>query len=370
MKRLRDGLDSKCLKICIYAGVTVIVTAVALVLLYLTGDIWINIWNVFLAVIKPLILGAVLCYLLAPLEAWVEKLINKGEPKKWAKMVAVILTYALISISIICVIILIVLTMYKSLSVISIDGIKEYYLSLVEDLSDFEAVITELFSKFGLPIDKIPSIFGSLVSGVAGFFSMLVFGIIFSIYFLLDGERISKYFRRAFRLIFGEKNNEQLHIFLDDADQAFSGYIRGQFLDAVIVAILCSISLQIAGVPSAIVIGILTGLGNLIPYFGPVVGYVVTAIVCIPGGDWLKLVIGFGIIAILMFVDGNIINPKLLSSNIEVHPLLVIAALIGGGVIGGLVGMIVAVPIAALLKLQFDRYLDKKEKKGEGNEQL
>ena len=117
-------------------------------------------------------------------------------------------------------------------------------------------------------------------------------------------------------------------------------------------------------------VGLFTGLGNLIPYFGPVVGYVVTVIICIPGGNWTEMIIGIIVIAILMFVDGNVINPKLLSSSIEVHPLLVIAALLGGGVIGGLVGMIVAVPIAALLKLQLDRYLDKKEKKGDCDEQF
>lgn len=368
MKRIKDSLDSKCMKICIYAGVTVIVTAVALMLLYLTGGVWLKIWNVILAIIKPLILGGVLCYLMAPLEAWMEKLLNRGGQKGWAKTVAVILTYVLIFVSLILLLILIVLTMYKSFSVISIDGIQEYYNSLMEDITDFEAVITDVFTKFGLPIDKIPGIFGALVSGVAGFFSLLIFGIIFSVYFLLDGERIGKYFRRVFRVIFGNRNDEQLSLFLNDADQAFSGYIRGQFLDAVIVAVLCSIALQIAGIPSAIVIGILTGLGNLIPYFGPVVGYLVTAIVCIPSGDWLELAIGIGVIAILMFVDGNIINPKLLSNSVEVHPLLVIAALIGGGVVGGLVGMIVAVPIAALLKIQLDRYLDKKEKKGDCDE--
>ena len=63
----------------------------------------------------------------------------------------------------------------------------------------------------------------------------------------------------------------------------------------------------------------------------------------------------------LVTVDGNIINPRLLSDNVEVHPLLVVAALLAGGAIGGFVGMLVAVPVAALLKLQFDRYLERKE---------
>ena len=63
-----------------------------------------------------------------------------------------------------------------------------------------------------------------------------------------------------------------------------------------------------------------------------------------------------------MLVDGNLINPRLLSNNIKIHPLLVVAALIGGGALGGIVGMIVAVPVAALLKVQLDHYLDKKER--------
>jgi predicted PurR-regulated permease PerM len=73
------------------------------------------------------------------------------------------------------------------------------------------------------------------------------------------------------------------------------------------------------------------------------------------------MILGVAIIAIIMFIDGNIINPRLLSANVDVHPLLVVAALLGGGVLGGIAGMLVAVPTAALLKLQFDRYLQKLE---------
>ena len=355
--------DSKYLKISIYAGATVLVTAVALMLLYLTGGVWAKLWAVFMAILKPLIVGVVLCYLLLPIVNWFEKLFTKGGPKSWARLVAVILTYVLILLAILILLALIILTMYKSFSAISIEGIKSFFLSLSKDVSGFEQLIKDLMKGIGLPVDKLPGIFGSLVSGIAGFFSLLLFGVIFSVYFLLDGQRIGTYLRRVFTAFAGQKNNEDLTLFLDDVDQVFSGYIRGQFLDAIIVAVITSAGLSIVGVPSAIVVGIFTGLGNLIPYFGPVVGYVATAIVCIPGGNWKEMIIGFVMIAVLMFVDGNIINPRLLSNSIEVHALLVIAALLGGGVIGGLVGMIVAVPIAALLKLQLDRYLEKKEKK-------
>ena len=65
--------------------------------------------------------------------------------------------------------------------------------------------------------------------------------------------------------------------------------------------------------------------------------------------------------SVILVLDGNVINPKLLSSNVEVHPLLVFVAMIAGSEVGGLVGMLVAVPLAALLKIEFDKFIDAKE---------
>ena len=148
---------------------------------------------------------------------------------------------------------------------------------------------------------------------------------------------------------------------MKDADSAFSGYIRGQLIDAAIVAVLVSVVLGLAGVPYPVIIGVFTGLGNLIPYLGAVSGYLVTVLVCLPAGEFQKMILGLVLIAVVMFIDGNVINPKLLSDNVEVHPLLVVAALIAGGAVGGIAGMLIAVPSAALIKRQFDRALQKME---------
>ena len=136
-------------------------------------------------------------------------------------------------------------------------------------------------------------------------------------------------------------------------------------MDAAIVGVLATIALSIAAVPYAAIVGICIGFGNLIPYFGPIVGYVATVLVCLPSMAIDKMIIGLVIIAVIMFVDGNIINPRLLSANVDVHPLLVVAALIAGGAVGGIAGMLIAVPSAALVKLQFDRYLESLEKRRE-----
>ena len=107
--------------------------------------------------------------------------------------------------------------------------------------------------------------------------------------------------------------------------------------------------------------GLLAGLGNLIPYVGGPVGFGSIALVCLPSAAWGKMIAGFVAMGLIMVVDANVINPKLLSDNVEVHPLLVVTALIAGGAIGGIAGMLIAVPTAALIKMQFDRALQKME---------
>jgi predicted PurR-regulated permease PerM len=94
---------------------------------------------------------------------------------------------------------------------------------------------------------------------------------------------------------------------------------------------------------------------------GPILGYGAIILFCVITGEFGKLVLGLILMAIIMFIDGNVINPKLLSASVEVHPLLVVAALIAGGAVGGFLGMIIAVPTAALIKLYFERFLVKRE---------
>ena len=109
------------------------------------------------------------------------------------------------------------------------------------------------------------------------------------------------------------------------------------------------------------VIGLLTGIGNLIPYVGPIIGFASLAIVAISEGSMFHLAAGGAVLGLVMAIDGNIINPKLLSDNVEIHPVLVIVALIAGGEIGGVLGMLLAVPCAALLKLQFERFIERRK---------
>ncbi len=124
------------------------------------------------------------------------------------------------------------------------------------------------------------------------------------------------------------------------------------------MAILVGCSLTLIGVRYAVIIGILSGIGNLIPYIGPIVAYGSTIIVCLVCQDLKRLLVAIVVLFVIQTVDGNVINPRLLSSNVDVHPMLVIAALIVGGAFGGIVGMLFAVPVAGFFKIQFEKGID------------
>ena len=362
IKKFIRGLDQKYLKICIYSAVTVLLTVIIGALAFSTGPFWSRLWAISTAVLKPIIIGGIICYLLLPVVNKFEKLFNRNQKHGWARTVSVLMTFAIIAAIIIIVLGMIIVSIYKNLGSLSIESLKEMINKLEEDYAEIGHYLEQALASFNISTKNVSAILKSVAGAVESFFSGLLFGVIFAVYFLLDEKNsIVSYWSRAFRLIFGDKQRESFKTFIKDADNAFSGYIRGQMVDAAIVGVLAAVSLSIAGVPYAVIIGICIGLGNLIPYFGPILGYAATVIVCLATGAYVKMVIGLVIIAVIMFVDGNIINPKLLSDNVDVHPLLVVAALLGGGVLGGIAGMLIAVPTAALLKLQFDRHLQRLE---------
>ena len=122
--------------------------------------------------------------------------------------------------------------------------------------------------------------------------------------------------------------------------------------------ILISTTLSIVGVRFAVIVGIIAGMGNLIPYCGPFIAYGASIIICLANGEFTKMIIAIVALIVIQAIDGNIIGPKLLSHSIKVHPLLVIICLIIGNSVGGLLGMLLAVPVGALIKVIFMRFIE------------
>lgn len=372
--KLFDKLDKQYLKISGYT----IATAAAIIALVLIAQRIEPIWAGICAgatwigdVIKPVIIGLVIAYILYPICRFYEKRLP-GKLGKHSTAVGL----AVLSIMIVLGVILAILALAatKHLSGISGDGIVAMLNALYNDLIQFETDLREwlvsmdvaentvfewestLFAALYGLMDTVTSKAGSLVGRITGGASTLMFALMFAVYFMLDAENLKRYWGNAVRTIWSDKVNHAIAVITSDADKAFSGYFRGQSIDAIFMAVVIIVSFSLAGVKYGVLIGVLTGLGNLIPYLGPIFGYGLTILAGLITGDIRGLIIGVIIIAIIQGVDGAIVNPKLLSSSIQIHPMLVLVALIAGGKIGGIVGMLVAVPCAAVLKIWFERY--------------
>ena len=371
----------------------VVFYALVLALLYHLGvrildhfpELGVHLQNLFpwaSQVISPLLLGFAIAYLLSPICHFFERILSKNallsKKQSLCQNISILMTFLLLILGVVFLGSLLLSTLTKSIQVLRFED-------LFQGIEDFASTIEKFYSDLYVRLGNLPiggedakeavqlllqkavvffqnmgnSVFSSLGS-LAGALSTLVFGIIFSLYFLADGQKILSYWARIFRLLFGERRLEKLRRFFIDADRVFAGYLRGQIIDGTIMAVLVSVSLSILQVRYAIVIGVLTGFGNLIPYVGPFIAYGLTALVCLVYGDFTKLLPALIALFVIQTIDGNVINPRLLSQNIDVHPLVVIIALIIGGSLGGFLGIFLAAPVASLIKLELDKFMERK----------
>ncbi|MCC6094319.1 MAG: AI-2E family transporter [Eubacterium sp.] len=301
---------------------------------------------------------------------------RRGKNKKRStRGLAVAITCLIVALIIFVLLSLIVSTITSQLSVISMKSFDTITVGFVNNLNalavNIESVlhklnissaqINDLVNQAGTAVsDSIEKIARNLIGNIKNlpsFFSMLLFAIIFGIYFMVDGEGLKKYWGHVFRTIAGKKGRKYLEEFASEADRVFSGYIRGQLIDALFMAVAVSITLSVIHVRYAIIIGVLTGIGNLIPYVGPFVAYGSTAIVCLLNWNLQRFIIAMVVLFILQTIDGNVVNPKLLGNSIRIHPVLVIVSLLIGEKVGGLLGMIIAVPCGGLLKVYFEKLI-------------
>ena len=368
MKELLKTLDRQYVKIAVYAGIAVLITFFVGYAIYQNLPALAVFSKLFRAVLKPVVIGGVFAYLLVPLvniiNKWFQKMF-KG--KKWTKTVSVFLCYILIFVVIIAFLALISQKVITNINVESISALIETY---QEQLNQLVEKAREYLASLNINIPMISNSVTGAISSVASGFSTLMFGVIFSIYFLIDGDNLAGYWGNVCSKILPPRTIRWGNEMMADADKCFSGYIRGQVTDAILVGVVITIVFSILKQPYAAVIGFITGFGNLIPYFGPTLGYIAVILANVINGVNLPgMAIGLAALQIVMMIDGNIVNPKLLAGAIQVHPLLVIASLLAGGAIGGLVGMLLAVPVGAFLKMQFEKWLAKKEPPKDSDEE-
>ncbi|MDG6155277.1 AI-2E family transporter [Lactococcus formosensis] len=197
----------------------------------------------------------------------------------------------------------------------------------------------------------------------------IVVGIIISIYLLLYKESILQIIFRFGKISAKQEHLQAIKYYLRQTDIIFYKFISTQFIDACIMWVLSTLLLlllHVTGVahnPFSVALGLLIGICNMIPYFGSIFASIVAMIIAFFTGGWEAGLVTIVMLIILQQIDGNIIGPKLMSGALNVNPIIVIISISIGGAYFGVIGMFVAVPIAALLKIIFIEYLEAKESK-------
>jgi predicted PurR-regulated permease PerM len=134
-------------------------------------------------------------------------------------------------------------------------------------------------------------------------------------------------------------------------------FIRGQLIDASAVGIMTMVGLAILGIPNFLLIGIIAGLGNIIPYLGPVIGFLPAFFLMMVSPEGLTVLglakIG-GLFVVVQFIESNFIYPVAVGKSVDLHPLLVILGITVGGSLGGVIGMLIAVPLISILKVTIE----------------
>jgi predicted PurR-regulated permease PerM len=195
-------------------------------------------------------------------------------------------------------------------------------------------------------IARVGNFAGSAVPFVTGFFDFLldvVVVAVLSIYFLIDGSRMTQWFRTNM------PQAAQSNFLLDTLQRVVGGYIRGQFLLAVIIGVLVGGGLTLFHVPYALLLGVLAFILEFIPILGTLVSGLICTLIALTQG-WL---IALGVLVYFIVVhilEGDIIGPRIVGKAVGLHPIVSIAALIAGAELFGIVGALLASPIAGVLQ--------------------
>ena len=220
-------------------------------------------------------------------------------------------------------------------------------------LGEIAAVLSDLIANI------VSFLFGSVISLGGNLFNIVI-SIILSIYFIFSYEYFLRFLNKIYYIIFRKSRpGKALRKALQIINETFSAYIRGQLIEAFIVAVLSTIVLFLIDVDYAIVIGIITGICNLVPYIGPLVGTILAGIVALLGGDIFTCIWAVIGMQVVQQLDANVICPRIVGNIVGLPSAFVIIAILIGGDYAGLLGMLIAVPIAASLKTIIGFWFDK-----------
>ena len=350
-------------------------------------DLLMSILNAILGILSPILIGLILAFilnlLLNPLERLWNKLFQTKDGKRGAlarklrRPICLLLSFLLVLgvIFAVCFVVIprlgstvadmvnTISAYIKTLDVRYDDlraSLEQYSITLPEiDLgkNDLLTKITDLVAKGGSALlNTTISVTTSVLSAVVN----LLMGIVFSIYILAQKETLARQLKKLLYLTFPERRVTPFLAFLGRVSRTFSQFVTGQTIEAVILGTLVFLGMLILRLPYAPVIAVLVGVTALIPILGSWIGAIVGALLILPV-SFMQAIWFVIFLIVLQQVEGNLIYPHVVGKSVGLPGIWVFFAVIVGSGLGGIAGMLLGVPVCAVIYDEIRRATRKKE---------
>lgn len=344
--------------------------------------------HALIKVASPVIYGIIFAYLMTPMVNGLESrflmpffFANKGKPvsvkqKKWMRVISILLTIYIVGCLIYGFFSILIPNITKSVRSISyqfpyyVQNLMNWSAKFLDDNPDIEKMVFNLFDKYSgeftsyLNNSIVPQmemlvkhVSLSMISVLKLLWNFII-GIIISIYVLYSKETFAG---QAKKIVFAVFKTSTANQFIKDVrfiSNTFIGFISGKIVDSIIIGIICFAGTSIMKMPYALLISVIVGITNIIPFFGPYLGAIPSAILILMVNP-VKCVYFIIFILILQQVDGNIIGPKILGQSTGLSGFWVIFSITVFGGLMGIPGMIIGVPFFAVIYAMIRRMTNK-----------
>lgn len=301
-------------------------------------------------ILTPILISTILAYLINPF-------VQYFETKGLKKVPSILLVYALILLIMILAIFFILPLVFNEISNLlkmlpkyidellkNVDNAKIYYSKLLP--KGFELLLNKRIESLNtIAVKKLDILIQELISLSTHILDLIVTPII-TFYVLKDKDIL----KNELKEIIPESKKSTLLRILKDLDNVMSKYIRGQIYISLFVTLLTSIGLMIIKVRYSIVIGIIAGVLNIIPYFGPILGAIPAVTIGLID-SFYKGIWAFIIFFLVQQVESAILAPKIMSDSVDLHPITVIITLLVGEQFFGIWGLLFSLPVVAMIKV-------------------
>lgn len=302
------------------------------------------------AVVDLLIISSIFAYTLKPLRDY---LCNKTKISHKKSSIVIILAFILFFVGLLYYIVPIIIKESGNFGVM-LDSIEIYILDIaskfkIDKLPIFETLYIQTGEKVNMVLSNLSkNLIDNIISIMENVVGLAVVPIT-TYYLLADGE----YLYNKVLLILPTDKRVLVKRINSNIDKILSRYIISQLLLCLIIGILTFILLVVLKIKFPVVLSLINAFANIIPYFGPVIGGAPIVFIALSGSVTKAVIAGIGVLLIQQ-VEGNFLAPKITGDSTNMHPIVIIILLILGEKLGGVVGMVLSIPIAVIIKVVYD----------------